>query len=105
RRKTPRGGPPPAGAQVELSPPDSAATGIRNGLPLDPARDDCLIMLADRIEGKWIDAFCEIFASCAVKQGDTAAILSETQSVPLNVELAELALLRLGARPFHIVVH
>ena len=61
-------------------------------------------MLADRIEGKWIDAFCEIFASCAVKQGDTAAILSETQSRALNVELAELALLRLGARPFHIVV-
>jgi 2,5-dihydroxypyridine 5,6-dioxygenase len=61
-------------------------------------------MLTDRIEGKWIDAFCEIFASCAVKQGDTAAILSETQSRALNVELAELALLRLGARPFHIVV-
>src|ERR1700722_10593846 len=61
-------------------------------------------MLADRIEGKWIDAFCEIFASCGVKHGDTAAILSETQSRALNVELAELALLRLGARAFHIVV-
>ena len=46
-------------------------------------------MLADRIEGKWIDPFCEIFASCAVKPGDTAAILSETQSRALNVELAE----------------
>ena len=61
-------------------------------------------MLADRIEGKWIDAFCETFARCAVKPGDCAAILSETQSRPLNVQLAELALLRLGARPFHIVV-
>src|ERR1700674_3134868 len=61
-------------------------------------------MLADRIEAKWIDAFCEIFAKCAVKNGDTAAILSETQSRALNVQLAELALLRLGARPFHIVV-
>src|SRR6059058_461033 len=61
-------------------------------------------MFADRIEGKWIDAFCEIFESCAVKRGDTAAILSETQSRALNVQLAELALLRLGARPFHIVV-
>ena len=61
-------------------------------------------MLADRIEGKWIEAFCEIFASCGVKHGDTAAILSETQSRALNVELAELALLRLGARAFHIVV-
>src|SRR4029079_3202582 len=61
-------------------------------------------MLADRIEAKWIDAFCEVFERCAVKAGDTAAILSETQSRALNVHLAELALLRLGARPFHIVV-
>ena len=61
-------------------------------------------MFADRIEGKWIDTFCEVFARCAVKRGDTAAILSETQSRPLNVHLAELALLRLGARPFHVVV-
>jgi len=49
-------------------------------------------MLADRIEAKWIDAFCEIFERCAVKAGDTAAILSETQSRALNVHLAELAL-------------
>jgi 2,5-dihydroxypyridine 5,6-dioxygenase len=61
-------------------------------------------MFADRIEAKWIDAFCEVFEKCAVKRGDTAAILSETQSRPLNVQLAELALARLGARAFHIVV-
>jgi 2,5-dihydroxypyridine 5,6-dioxygenase len=61
-------------------------------------------MLADRIEGKWVDAFCEIFEKCAIKRGDTAAILSETQSRALNVHLAELALLRLGARPFHLVL-
>src|SRR6202171_1662697 len=61
-------------------------------------------MLADRIEAKWIDAFCEVFERCAVKSGDTAAILSETQSRELNVHLAELALLRMGAKPFHIVV-
>jgi 2,5-dihydroxypyridine 5,6-dioxygenase len=61
-------------------------------------------MFADRIEGKWIDAFCEVFERCAVRAGDTAAILSETQSRALNVHLAELALLRLGARPFHVVV-
>src|SRR2546421_5758071 len=61
-------------------------------------------MLADRIEGKWIDAFAEVFERCAVKPGDTAAILSETQSRALNVHLSELALLRLGARPFHVVV-
>ena len=61
-------------------------------------------MFADRIEAKWIDAFCEVFERCAVKRGETAAILSETQSRALNVHLAELALLRLGARPFHIVL-
>jgi 2,5-dihydroxypyridine 5,6-dioxygenase len=61
-------------------------------------------MFADRIEAKWIEAFGEVFAKCAVKRGDTAAILSETQSRALNVHLAELALLRLGVRPFHLVV-
>jgi len=61
-------------------------------------------MFADRIEGKWIDAFCAVFERCAVKRGEAAAILSETQSRALNVQLAELALLRLGARPFHLIV-
>jgi 2,5-dihydroxypyridine 5,6-dioxygenase len=61
-------------------------------------------MFADRIEGKWIDTFREVFERCKVERGDTAAILSETQSRQLNVHLAELALLRLGARPFHVVV-
>jgi 2,5-dihydroxypyridine 5,6-dioxygenase len=61
-------------------------------------------MFADRIEGKWIDTFCEVFERCGVGRGDTAAILSETQSRQLNVHLAELALLRLNARPFHVVV-
>ena len=61
-------------------------------------------MLADRIEGKWIDAFCEVFERCAVKarrhRGDPVGDASRA----LNVHLAELALLRLGARPFHLVV-
>jgi 2,5-dihydroxypyridine 5,6-dioxygenase len=84
----------------------NADTGIKlDGKPvqvrLPPGR---LAMLSDRIEGKWIDAFCEIFEHCAVKPGDTAAILSETQSRALNVHIAELALLRIGARPFHVIV-
>ena len=61
-------------------------------------------MFAERIEGKWIDAFAEVFARCAVKLGEAVAILSETQSRALNVHLSELALLRLGAKPFHIIV-
>ncbi len=61
-------------------------------------------MLADRIEAKWIDAFQRVFELCRVTPGEAVAILSETQSRALNVQLAELALLRLGARPFHLVV-
>jgi 2,5-dihydroxypyridine 5,6-dioxygenase len=61
-------------------------------------------MLRERIEGKWIDCFAEVFAKCGVKAGDTIAVLSETQSRPINVELAELAALKLGARPFHLVL-
>ena len=61
-------------------------------------------MLQQRIEARWIDSFSEAFALCGVKPGDTAAILSETQSRPVNVQLAELALARLGARAFHVVL-
>ncbi len=61
-------------------------------------------MIAERIEGKWIDLFAEVFARCKVGPGDACAILSETQSRTLNVQLAELALLQLKARPFHVVV-
>ena len=61
-------------------------------------------MLNDRIESKWIDAFEQVFALCKVKTGDDVAILSETQSRSLNVQLAELALQRFGVRAFHVVV-
>ena len=61
-------------------------------------------MIADRIEGKWIDLFAEVFARCKVASGDICAVLSESQSRALNVQLAELALARLGARPFHVIV-
>ena len=61
-------------------------------------------MLADRIEAKWIDVFADVFARCRVAPGDACAILSESQSRALNVQLAELALARLGARTFHVVV-
>lgn len=61
-------------------------------------------MLSDRIEGKWIDTFTKALEFCKVAEGEEVAILSETQSRTLNVHLAELALLRLGARPFHVVL-
>ena len=61
-------------------------------------------MFSDRLEAKWIDMFVSVFELCKVEPGDTAAILSETQSRDLNVHLAELALLRLGAKTFHVRV-
>ena len=61
-------------------------------------------MLQERIEGKWIEAFAAVFRRCDVTAGLEVAILSETQSRPVTVALAELALLSLGARPFHVVV-
>ena len=61
-------------------------------------------MLRERIEGKWIECFAEVFARCGVAAGDSVAILSETQSRQINVDLSELALLRLGCRAFHLIV-
>ena len=61
-------------------------------------------MLSDRIEAKWIDAFETVFRLCKVAVGDEVAILSETQSRALNVHLTELALLRMGAKPVHVVM-
>jgi len=61
-------------------------------------------MLKDRIEGKWIDCFADVFSRCGLRQGDAVAVLSETQSRSINVHLAELALLRLGCRAFHVIV-
>jgi 2,5-dihydroxypyridine 5,6-dioxygenase len=57
-----------------------------------------------RIEGKWIADFVEVFRLCRVGPGDACAILSETQSRPVLVRLAELALAQLGARWFHLTL-
>jgi 2,5-dihydroxypyridine 5,6-dioxygenase len=61
-------------------------------------------MLNERIEGRWIDAFAEVFTLCGVGADDVCAVLSESQSRAVNVQLAELGLQRIGARPFHVVV-
>ena len=45
-------------------------------------------MIADRIEGKWIDLFADVFVRCKVASGDICAVLSESQSCALNVQLA-----------------
>ncbi|MEM6305017.1 MAG: peptidase M29 [Pseudomonadota bacterium] len=61
-------------------------------------------MLSDRIEAKWIDAFEATFQACKVTTDETAILLSETQSRDLNVNLAELALARMGVTFFHLKV-
>ena len=57
-----------------------------------------------RIEGVHIDLFERVFRLCGVQPGDACAVLSETQTRPELPQLTELALLRIGARPFHLVL-
>jgi len=62
-------------------------------------------VLNERIEAKWIDMFEEIFRGLTkVQPGEVVAILSETQSRRLLVDLSELALSRLGVRLYHVVL-
>ncbi|MFK7800993.1 MAG: peptidase M29, partial [Anaerolineae bacterium] len=61
-------------------------------------------MLSNRIEEKWIEAFVQLFQLSKVQPADEVAILSESQSRMVNVHLAELALLRLEAIPFHLQI-
>jgi 2,5-dihydroxypyridine 5,6-dioxygenase len=56
------------------------------------------------IESHWIESFTEAFRLCGVGAGDACAVLSETQTRPELPLLAMLALQRLGARPFQLVL-
>lgn len=61
-------------------------------------------MLQERIESRWIEAFTRVFELCAAGKGEVAAVVCESQSRPVLVELAELALARLGARPYRLML-
>ena len=54
-------------------------------------------MLQERVEGKWLAAFRRVFALNGIGKGTAVALISETQSRPVLVHLAELALYDLGA--------
>lgn len=54
-------------------------------------------MLQERIEGKWLACFRRVLALNGVGRGTPVALVSETQSRPVLVHLAELALFDLGA--------
>ena len=57
-------------------------------------------MLQERIEPAWLEAFEAVLRRCALQPDDTVAILCETQSRPILVELARLSAARLGAQAF-----
>lgn len=61
-------------------------------------------MLVERIEHKWVAAFAKAFSQCQVSPGEVVAILSETQSRRVNVELSRLALEQLGAKVFELTL-
>lgn len=57
-----------------------------------------------RVQEKWLRTFESIFRRCAVAPGEVVRVLTETESRAINVELAELALARMGAVPVRITV-
>lgn len=61
-------------------------------------------MLQERIEPAWIDAFETVLRRCALQPGDQVAILGETQSRPVLMEMARLAATRLGGRCFMLTL-
>jgi len=61
-------------------------------------------MLTDLIESRWIQAFAQVFELCKMRSQESIVILSESQSRPLNVHLAELALGQLGLNYFNVKV-
>ena len=56
------------------------------------------------IEASWIQCFRRAFVLSGIGEGTLVAILSETRSRAVNVKLAELALLEIGARAFHVTM-
>jgi 2,5-dihydroxypyridine 5,6-dioxygenase len=62
------------------------------------------MLTTDPIEPVWLEAFETVLRRCALRPGDTVAILGESQSRPALVQLAQLAAARLGCKPFHICV-
>jgi len=62
------------------------------------------MMLHDQLEPAWVDAFEAVLARCALRPGDTVAVLSESQSRPVLAEAARHAASRMGCAVFGINV-
>ena len=56
------------------------------------------------IEGRWVAAFVDVLQHCGVQRGDACAVLAETQSRAVLVQLAGLALQQLGAQHFVVTL-
>ncbi|MEM6761740.1 MAG: peptidase M29 [Pseudomonadota bacterium] len=61
-------------------------------------------MHGEGVEGYQVDAFAALFEASAIRPDETVAVLTETGSRPLNIAVAELALARIGVRPYRITV-
>jgi 2,5-dihydroxypyridine 5,6-dioxygenase len=60
--------------------------------------------MTDAVRPPLIDAFADVLGRCAVQRGDICAVLSEGGSRAVLVQAAELALARLGAAAFRVVL-
>ena len=56
------------------------------------------------MEAKWIEMFADVFRLCGVQPGDACAVLCETRTRPELPQLSLLALKRIGARPFVLML-
>ena len=61
-------------------------------------------MLKENLESKWIDCFEKSFLLSGVNKDNTVAIISETQSRKVLIDLSMHALLRIGAKPIQFNV-
>ena len=59
-------------------------------------------MLIEQIEHRWLLAFERTFALCKVQPNEVVALLTESQSRRVNVDLARLALQQMGAKVFEV---
>jgi len=61
-------------------------------------------MLQHSMEPAWVDAFEAVLSRCALRPGDTVAILSESQTRPELPQLARMAAARMGCQVFQLVL-
>lgn len=61
-------------------------------------------MATPPIHAPWLAAFAAVLARCRAEPGLPVCLLAEGRSRALNLDLAELAALQLGCRPFRCIV-